>query len=76
MQKVIEMDINSDTDEQRRAELLGAARHLEDLEVFAGQRSRMHPEPGWDLTLEILRRELDRVVLELRRLGITKKFGR
>jgi len=69
------MDITRDTEEQRLQQLLGAARHLEDLEVFAGQRSRMHPEPGWDLVLDALRRELDSVVAELRRLGITKKFG-
>ncbi len=69
------MHINRDTEEQRLQQLLGAARHLEDLEVFAGQRSRMHPEPGWDLVLDALRRELDSVVAELRRLGVTKKFG-
>jgi hypothetical protein len=69
------MHLNRDTEEQRLQQLLGAARHLEDLEVFAGQRSRMHPEPGWDLVLDALRRELDSVVAELRRLGVTKKFG-
>jgi hypothetical protein len=68
------MDIPRDTDD-RLNQLLGAARHLEDLEVFAGQRSRMHPEPGWDLVLEALRRELHVVVQELRCLGVTKKFG-
>jgi hypothetical protein len=35
----------------------------------------MHPEPGWDLVLEALRRELHVVVQELRCLGVTKKFG-
>ena len=56
-------------------ELLAAARHLEDLEVFAGQRSRLNPEPGWKLVLEILRRELAAVVVELRQMGVTRKFG-
>jgi hypothetical protein len=70
------VDIIPDPADKRLGELMGAARHLEDLEVFAGQRSRMHPEPGWDMVLEALRRELDLVVLELRQLGVTKKFGR
>lgn len=70
------MDIMRETEERHLADLLAAARHLEDLEVFAGQRSRMHPEPGWDRVLEMLRRDLDVVVAELRTLGITKKFGR
>jgi hypothetical protein len=40
-------------------DLVAAIRHLEDLEIFTGQRSRMHPGPGWALVLTILRRELE-----------------
>ena len=69
------VDIMRETGGRELGDLLAAARHLEDLEVFAGQRSRLHPEPGWDLVLEILRRELAGVVGELRQLGVTKKFG-
>ena len=48
-------------------DLVLAVRHLEDLEIFVGQRSRMHPGPGWDLVLRVLRRDLAMVRAELRR---------
>ena len=69
------MDIMCKFENRDLRELLAAARHLEDLEVFAGQRSRLNPEPGWELVLAILRRELPAVVVELRQMGVTKKFG-
>ncbi len=50
---------------QPREDLIAGARHLEDLEIFVGQRSRMHPGPGWALVLGILRRELETVRTEL-----------
>ena len=46
-------------------DLVVAARHLEDLEIFVGQRSRLHPGPGWDVVLRILRRDLAMVRREL-----------
>ena len=48
-------------------DVIVAVRHFEDLEVFVGQRSRMHPGPGWDVVLTILRRDLEMVRSELRR---------
>ena len=39
-------------------DLEAAARHLEDLDIFVGQRSRMHPGPGWAIALEMVRRDL------------------
>ena len=39
-------------------DLVVAARHLEDLEIFVGQRSRLHPGPGWAVVLDILRQDL------------------
>ena len=49
--------------DQTLEDLTVAVRHFEDLEVFVGQRSRMHPGPGWALVLQILRADL----AELRR---------
>ena len=46
-------------------DLIAACRHLEDLEVFVGQRSRMHPGPGWALLLRTLARDLAEVRSEL-----------
>ncbi len=46
-------------------DLIAACRHLEDLEVFVGQRSRVHPGPGWTAVLHILARNLDEVRSEL-----------
>ena len=46
-------------------DLVAAYRHLEDLQVFVGQRSRMHPGPGWALLLRVLARDLDEVRSEL-----------
>jgi hypothetical protein len=53
--------------DQSHEDLIAGARHLEDLEIFVGQRSRMHPGPGWALVLSIVRRELVTVRTELRR---------
>lgn len=39
-------------------DVAAAVRHLEDLDVFVGQRSRLHPGPGWALTLRLVRRDL------------------
>ncbi len=57
-------------------ELILAGRHLEDLEIFAGQRSRMNPEPGWDPVLRLLARDLEVVRLALARLGHHRPLGR
>ena len=46
-------------------ELVAAGRHLEDLEIFLGQRSRMHPGAGWAAALAILRSDLAEVQAEL-----------
>ena len=46
-------------------DLIAGVRHLEDLEIFVGQRSRMHPGPGWALVLQILRQDLETVRTEL-----------
>ena len=46
-------------------DLIAACRHLEDLEVFVGQRSRMHPGPGWALLLRTLARDFAEVRSEL-----------
>ena len=42
-------------------ELVAAGRHLEDLEIFVGQRSRLHPGDGWAATLCMLRSDLAEV---------------
>ncbi len=46
-------------------EVAAAARHLEDLDVFVGQRSRLHPGPGWELALRLVRRDLELAQAEL-----------
>jgi hypothetical protein len=51
-------------------DLVAACRHLEDLEIFAGQRSRLHPGPGWATVLLILRRELAAARLEMHKQGL------
>ncbi len=53
-------------DEPSLEDLAVAARHFEDLEIFVGQRSRLHPGPGWAVVLHILRRDLDMVRAQLR----------
>ncbi len=47
-------------------DLIAACRHFEDLEVFVGQRSRMHPGPGWAAVLRILAKDLAAVRSEMR----------
>lgn len=39
-------------------EVKAALMHLEDLDVFVGQRSRMHPGLGWETALALVRRDL------------------
>ena len=46
-------------------DLEAAIRHMEDLDVFVGQRSRMHPGPGWATALEMVRRDLALLRTEL-----------
>lgn len=46
-------------------DLIAAGRHLEDLEIFVGQRSRMHPGAGWAATLDVLRSDLAEVRVEI-----------
>ena len=46
-------------------DLVAATRHLEDLDIFVGQRSRMHPGPGWAAALELVRRDLAQLRAEL-----------
>ncbi len=59
--------MKNDTDVQNSSmEDLNAARmHLEDLDIFVGQRSRMHPGPGWALALAMVREDLAIVRREL-----------
>ena len=47
-------------------DLEAATRHMEDLDIFVGQRSRMHPGPGWATALEMIRRDLALLRTELR----------
>ncbi len=51
-------------------DLVVAGRHFEDLEIFVGQRSRLHPGPGWDIVLRMLRRDLEVVRGELRQRNL------
>lgn len=46
-------------------ELRAASIHLEDLDIFVGQRSRMHPGPGWATALAMIRRDLAAVKAEI-----------
>ncbi len=46
-------------------DLEAATRHMEDLDIFVGQRSRMHPGPGWTTALEMVRRDLALLRVEL-----------
>ena len=50
-------------------ELVAAGRHLEDLEIFVGQRSRLHPGAGWAATLAVLRSDLAEVQAALAQRG-------
>ena len=62
-----------------QAETLGnldaAAVHLEDLEIFVGQRSRMHPGPGWAVALAMVRRDLAEVKAEIAVRRIAARLG-
>jgi hypothetical protein len=60
---------------QSRDDVIAAGRHLEDLEIFVGQRSRLHPGPGWDIVLQILRQDLALVRAELVGRGIALNVG-
>ena len=48
-------------------ELVRARMHFEDLEIFVGQRSRMHPGPGWATVLAML--AVDRLAIEAELTG-------
>lgn len=56
-------------------DLDAAAVHLEDLEIFVGQRSRMHPGPGWAVALAMVRRDLAEVRAEIAMRGVAGRFG-
>lgn len=60
-----EVDLTGHTLEDVQAAIV----HLEDLEVFVGQRSRLHPGPGWDIALGLVRRDL--ALLQAERLRRT-----
>ncbi len=51
-------------------DLRAAVVHLEDLEIFVGQRSRMHPGPGWAVALAMVREDLAMVQRQLRIRGL------
>lgn len=51
-------------------ELLRARMHFEDLEIFVGQRSRMHPGPGWDTVLAMLAADREAIEAELTQRGV------
>ncbi len=54
-------------------DLEAATRHMEDLDIFVGQRSRMHPGPGWATALAMVRRNLAQLRAELaNRKGLPK----
>jgi hypothetical protein len=55
-------------------DLEAGAVHLEDLEIFVGQRSRMHPGPGWALALAMVRRDLADVRTELAIRSVSGRF--
>ena len=59
--------ITTETDlpSQPVEELQAASVHLEDLEIFVGQRSRMHPGAGWAIALALIRRDLTDVRAEI-----------
>ena len=48
-------------------ELRAVVVHLEDLEIFVGQRSRLHPGPGWATALAMVRRNLADALAEVGR---------
>ena len=51
-------------------ELVRARMHFEDLEIFVGQRSRMHPGPGWATVLAMLAADREAIEAELTRRGV------
>ncbi len=51
-------------------ELVRARMHFEDLEIFVGQRSRMHPGPGWATVLAMLAAGREAIEAELTRRGV------
>ena len=63
------MDDDADPRTCSIADLKAASVHLEDLEIFVGQRSRMHPGPGWAVTLAIVRENLASVRRQLAARG-------
>ena len=57
---------DADLTEFSQEDLAAAVIHLEDLDIFVGQRSRMHPGPGWAVALALIRQDLAQVKVELR----------
>ncbi len=51
-------------------ELVRARMHFEDLEIFVGQRSRMHPGPGWATVLAMLAVDREAIEAELTGRGV------
>ena len=56
-------------------DLVAAGRHLEDLEIFVGQRSRMHPGAGWAAALQMLRSDLAQVRSEIAQRKLVVRVG-
>ena len=51
-------------------ELVRARMHFEDLEIFVGQRSRMHPGLGWATVLARLALDREAIEAELTGRGV------
>ena len=69
------MTADTDLSAQTIEDLEAGAVHLEDLEIFVGQRSRMHPGPGWAVALAMVRRDLAEVRTEIALRNVAGRFG-
>ena len=69
------MTADTDLSAQTIEDLEAGAVHLEDLEIFVGQRSRMHPGPGWAVALALVRRDLAEVRTEIALRNVAGRFG-
>ena len=69
------MTADTDLSTQPIEDLEAGAVHLEDLEIFVGQRSRMHPGPGWAVALAMVRRDLAEVRTEIALRNVAGRFG-
>jgi hypothetical protein len=65
----------TDLAEHAFEDLEAASVHLEDLEIFVGQRSRMHPGPGWAVALAMVRQDLAEVRAEIALRSVAERFG-